>query len=170
MTDRDSRLVDETDDVVARATREANYRARQSVLRALYDITTSSLVSGLLQKPENRPIIDLARALSDLIDENVLIVEGSSQAELFQTRIVDTGCYDRGALFVSPDFGEELARRPDSVRAEMLYKMASAVLVDGNIPQVGGFKSMGEVRSVIGAFVRAFPSDAILTDEQRLMR
>lgn len=137
------------------------YKAKQAALQVLWEMSTS-------QNTNSFPVgtKELARKISDVIDSDDLIIEGSVYGERFAIGRFDTVCYEGGVLFVGSDFEEALSIRPDSARAELLYVASKAALASGkrSISEIIG--GMQSVEDVIVDFLSSLPADTPITSEQ----
>lgn len=160
--------------VVRQAIEDGNNELEQRISGLLFqlafgesDLPESSTIPNVKKQTA---IVTLAQDLQRLDWSKNLDIEGRDQPELFRTEgFLWPDVLKAGIFYVGPSFTEEYKRRPDSVIAEMLFKMSSAVLVDGNLRKIGRFRTMGQMGKVIVDYLRTFPESAPMTDEQRGM-
>jgi hypothetical protein len=171
MLELESSSVREARQAVGDFTSSEGARARHAVLATLDEITfIEKDHEDIIDLPQNRPLRALAQSLSDLIRDGCLDVQGRFQQKIWEVGHEETGRELCGVLWVGPDFREEYARRPDSMRAEMLFNMADAAFMDSrNTWGVGGYKSLDDVRQVIAGYLRTFPTGVSMTDSQKYL-
>jgi hypothetical protein len=158
------------DNIVAEVIRGESEGAEHAVLGKLFEIAVKIRDrEDIIDLPQNRRVIGLARSLYTLISDGCLTVEGKYQREIWSVGRREMGEDACGVLWVGPDFGEEYMKRPESMRAEMLFNMADAAFMDSRNRVVGSFKSLDEVGEVIAAYLKTFPAGLPMTDSQKYL-
>lgn len=158
------------DNIIADLVKGESKGAEHAVLGTLYEIAVKTRdYEDIIDLPQNRPVIGLARSLYTLISDGCLTIEGKYQREIWNVGRTEMGKEACGVLWVGPDFRDEYIKRPESMRAEMLINMADAAFMDARNTVVGSYKSLDEVGEVIAAYLKTFPAGLPMTDSQKYL-